>query len=101
MPEKLKKVQNLTVKVSFKTLRPKKFIYTLRIDQFRSKRVEKCSVFIIFECSHDAVSKMCRLEFHFKIYCFENLPAKNEQFSCEREAYPSQFSPFLKCAGIL
>ena len=29
----------------------------------------KCSVFVIFKCSHGAVSKMCRLEFRF-----QNLP---------------------------
>ena len=44
----------------------KKYTYTLRIDQPRFESVEKCSV---FECSHDAVFKMCRLEFRF-----QNLP---------------------------
>ena len=37
----------------------------------------------------------------FKIYRFQNLPAKNVQFSCEWEAYPLNFSPFSKCAGIV
>ena len=37
----------------------------------------------------------------FKIYRFQNLPAKNVPFSCEREAYPSNFSPFSKCAGVV
>ena len=37
----------------------------------------------------------------FKIYRFQNLPAKNVPFSCEREACPSNFSPFSKCAGIV
>ena len=37
----------------------------------------------------------------FKIYRFQNLPAKNVPFSCEQEAYPSNFSPFSKCAGIV
>ena len=70
-----------------------------RIDQFHSKSVEKCSVFIIFECSHDAVFKVCRLEnrlqnasfiksaskkcnFHVNkrpirhiFHCFQNVPA--------------------------
>ena len=42
-----------------------------------------------------SVPNMCRLEFRF-----QNLPAKNVPFSCERrEAYPSHFSPFSKCAG--
>ena len=30
----------------------------------------------------------------FKIYRFQNLPAKNVPFSCEREAYPSHFHRF-------
>ena len=30
----------------------------------------------------------------FKIYRFQNVPAKNVPFSCEREAYRSHFSPF-------
>ena len=30
---------------------------------------------------------------------FQNVPAKNVPFSCEREAYPSYFSPFSKCVG--
>ena len=74
---------------------PKKCTYTPRTDQSRSKSVEKCSVFIIFEYSHDAVFKMCRLEFRF-----QNLP-KSAGKKCEREAYPSHFSPFSKCAGIV
>ena len=53
-----KTVGNLTVKTRCKTLMSKKCIYTLRIDQSRSKSFEKCSVFISFECSHDAVSKL-------------------------------------------
>ena len=56
----------------------------------------KCSVFVIFKCLHDAVSKMCRLEFRF-----QNLPAKNVPFSCKREASPLNFSPFSKCASIV
>ena len=30
---------------------------------------------------------------------FQNVPAKNVPFSCEQEAYPSNFSPFSKSAG--
>ena len=41
-----------------KTLMPKKYTSSLRIDLSCSKSIEKCSVFVIFECSHDAVSKM-------------------------------------------
>ena len=37
----------------------------------------------------------------FKIYRFQNLLAKNMQFSCEQEAYPSHFSHFSKYASIV
>ena len=41
-----------------------------------------------------------------KCVCFQNLsfsksPGENVQFSCEWEAYPQKFSPFLNCAFIL
>ena len=45
-----------------------------------SKSAEKCSVFVIFEGSHDAVSKMCRLDSFFKVYRFRKLPAKMCRF---------------------
>ena len=61
-----KTVGNLTVKTRCRTFMLKKSTYTLRIDQSRSKSVEKCSVFIIVECSHDAVSNLYRLGFRFK-----------------------------------
>ena len=48
---------------------PKKCTYSLTINQSRSKSVEKCFAFIIFECSHDAVSKMHQLQLPF-----QNLP---------------------------
>ena len=92
----LKMIGTQTPKSRCKTLMLKKCTYTLRIDLSRSKSVQKCSVFIIFRCLHDSVSKMCRLEF-----CFQNLPTKNVPFSCEREVYPSHFSPFSKCASIV
>ena len=37
----------------------------------------------------------------FKIYRFQNVPAKTVPFSGEQEAYPSHFSPFSTCAGIV
>ena len=79
----------------------KKSTYTLRIDQSQSKSVEKCSVYIILECSHDAVSDLDRLGLHFQNLPFSKSAGKNVPFSCEREAYPSHFSPFSKCAGIV
>ena len=39
------------------------------------------------------VSKYAGESSVFKIHRFQNLPAKNVPFSCEREAYPSYFSP--------
>ena len=47
----------------------KKSTFTLRIDQSQSKSVEKCSLYVIVEWSHDAVSNLCQLGFRF-----QNLP---------------------------
>ena len=77
----------------------KKPSYTLRIAQPRSKSVEQCSVFIILKCSDDTVSKTCRLEFHFQNLPFSKSVGKNCAVSCE--AFPSIFSPFSKCSGIV
>ena len=44
---------------------------------------------------------MCRLEFRFQNLPFSKSAGKNVPFSCEREAYLSNFSPFSKCAGIV
>ena len=65
----LKTVGNLTVITRCRTLMLRKSTYTRRIDQFRSKSVEKCAVYIIVECSHDAVLNLYRLGFRF-----QNLP---------------------------
>ena len=65
----LRTVRNLMVKSRCRTLMTKKSTYTLRIDQSRSKSVEKCSVYIIVECSDDVVSNLRRLGFRFR-----NLP---------------------------
>ena len=61
----------------------------------------KCSVFVIFKCLHYAVSKIFQLDFRFQNLPFSKSAGKNVPFSCEREAYPSNFSPFSKCAGIV
>ena len=83
--------------ISPQNLMPKKCGYILQIDLSRFESVEKCSIFIVFECSHDAVFKMCWSEFRF-----QNAPfSKNVAFLCEREASLSHFSPFSKCAGIV
>ena len=70
-------------------------------DQSRFKSIDKCSVFIIFECSHDAVSKRCRLEFRFQTLPFSESTGKNVPFSCEQEAHLSHFSPFSECTSIV
>ena len=56
--------------------------------------------------SKSTVFKLCRQKMcHFRVngrpirhifHRFQTLPAKNVPFSCEREAYPSHFSPFSK-----
>ena len=97
----LKTVGNFIVKSRCRTLMQKKSTYTVKIDQSRSKSVEKCSVYIIVECSHDVVSNLCRLGFLLQNLPFSKSAGKNVPFSCEREAYPSHFAPFSKCAGIV
>ena len=56
IPEQFETVGNLTIKNSLQEFDAKKCTYTLRVDQSRSESLEKCSVYIIVECSHDAVS---------------------------------------------
>ena len=91
----LKTIKNLTLKLRCKALMQKKCTCTLRIDQSRSNSVEKCSVFI-FNCSHDAVSKMCRVEFRF-----QNLPfSKSARKKCAVFVSVT-FSLLSKCAGIV
>ena len=101
MPAQFENGRKFDDKNSLQDLMPKNSTYTLRIDLSRSKNVEKCSVFIFVECLNDAVSNLSGYGSVFKIYRFQNLPAKNVPFSCEREAYPSNFSPFSKCGGIV
>ena len=101
MPAQFENGRKFDDKNSLQDFMPKNSTYTFRIDLSRSKSVEKCSVFIFVECLNDTVSNLCRLRFRFQNLPFQNLPAKNVPFSCEREAYPSQFSSFSKCAGIV
>ena len=72
----LKRVGNLTVKARWQT--DAKCTHRLRMDQSRSR----CSVWIIFERSHNAVSKMCRLDFGFQNIPFSKSAGKNVPFSC-------------------
>ena len=101
MPAQFENGRKFDVKNSLQDLMQKNSTYTLRIDLSRSKSVEKCSVFIFVECLNDAVSNLCRLRFRFQNLPFSKSAGKNVPFSCEREAYPSNFSPFSKCAGIV
>ena len=71
------------------------------LHQSKSKSVKKCAVYIIVECSKDAVSNLYRLGFRFQHLPLSKSAGKNVPFSCEREAYPSHFAPFSKCAGIV
>ena len=93
----LKTVGNLPVKSSLQDFDAKEVCLHLRIDQSRSKSVEKFSVFIIYKCSQNIVSKM----FRFQNLPFSKFAGKNVPFSCEQEAYPLNFSPLSKCAGIV
>ena len=71
----LKMVRDLTVRKCLQDFDAIKGTYTLSVNQSCSKSDEICSIFNIFKCLHDAISKMCRLEFNF------------------------QNRPFSKCAG--
>ena len=93
----LKTVGNLPVESSLQDFDAKEVCLRLRIDQSRSKSVEKFSVSSFTSVRRISFPK-CSV---FKIYRFQNLPAKNVPFSCEQEAYPLNFSPFSKCAGIV
>ena len=67
-PQRFENGGNLDGKNSLQDFDAKE-VYPYPFAQSHSKSVQKCSVFIIFMCLHDAVSKMCRLEFRF-----QNLP---------------------------
>ena len=92
----LKTVRDLTVRNSLQDFDAKEAYLHSKSRSISFQKCLKMFGFIIFRWLHDAVSKMCRLECRF-----QNLPAKNVPFSCEQEAYPSNFSPFSKCAGIV
>ena len=100
MPEQLETGRKFEGnKTRCKTLIPKKCTYTIRIDKSRSKSVEKYSVFIIFECSHDAVSKMCRLQFRCPNLPFSKSADKNCAVFMGMGGLSVTFLSFSKCAG--
>ena len=65
----LKTVGNLTVTNSFVDFDAKEKYLHPKNRPVSIQNVEKCSVYIIVECSHDAVSNLDRLGFRF-----QNLP---------------------------
>ena len=97
----LKMIRNLTVKNSLQDFGAKEMYLHSKHRSVAFKIIELCSFFIIFECSHNAFSKMYRLLFRFQNLPFSKSAGKNVPFSCEQEAYPSHFLPFSKCAGIV
>ena len=97
----LKTVGNLPVKSSLKDFDAKEVYLNPKNRSVSFQKRLKMFIFIILKCLHDAVSKMCRLEFRFQNLPFSKSAGKNVPFSCEQEAYPSNFSPFSKCAGIV
>ena len=69
MSEQFEKVGNLMVKNSLQGFDAEEIYIHPRNRSVSFQKRCKCFVFIIFEYSHDAVSKMWWLEFHF-----QNLP---------------------------
>ena len=73
MPAHFENGGKLTVRNSLQDLVAKEMYLHLRIDQSRSKSVEKFSVFIIYKCSLNIVSKM----FRFQSLAFSKFAGKN------------------------
>ena len=47
------------------------------------------------------VPKCAGYELRFQNLPFSKSAGRNVPFACEREAYPSQFTPFSKCDGVM
>ena len=75
--------------------------YTLSVNQSCPKSVENCSIFKIFQCLYDAVSKLCRLEFNFQYLLFSNCAGKKCAVIVYTGGLSVTFSPFSKCAGTV
>ena len=69
MPEQFEKGRKLDGKNSLQDFDAKEVCLHPKNRSVSFQKRLKCSVFVIFKCLHDAVSKMCRLEFRF-----QNLP---------------------------
>ena len=98
----LKTVRNLTVRSSFQDFDAIERYLHLKCRSVLFQKLRK-----LFYFHHFQVFTRCRFQnvpdrVQFsKSTIFQNVPAKNVPFSCEREAYPSHFSPFSKCASIV
>ena len=98
IPAQFENGRKFDCKTRDKTFMPKKCTYTLRMDQSRSKSIEKCSVYIIFERSHVAVSNSCWLGPRF-----QNLPfSKSAGKKCDVFVWTGGlsvefFTVFKKC----
>ena len=95
----LKTVRNVTVRNSLQDFDAIERYLHPKCQSVLFQKRRNCSIFIIFKCLHNAISiVLVRVPFSkytvFKIYHFQNVPAKNMPFSCERETYPSHCSPF-------
>lgn len=86
---------------------PQKYIHVLD-NEAHSGRIKNCSVFIIFDCSHNAIFNFCQFEFRFqilipflncaicKILPFANCAGKNNAVLCERQASSQHFHSIFK-----
>ena len=77
MPEQFENGRKLDGKNSLQDFDAKEVCLHPKSRSVSFQKRLKCSFFVIFKCLHDAVSKMCRLEFRFR---FQNLPAKKCRF---------------------
>ena len=74
----LKTVQDLTVRNSLQDFDAiERYLHPICQSILFQKRVEHCSIFKIFKCLHDVVSKMCRLEFNFQNLAFSKFAGRN------------------------
>ena len=77
MPEQFEKGWKYDGKNTLYDFNPKEMYLHSKNRPFSFQKRRKCSVYIIFEYSHDAVSKMYRLEFRFQNLPFSKSAGKN------------------------
>ena len=102
MPEQFENSRKFDCKISLQDLDAKdRYLHPKNRPVSFQKRLEMFC-FIIFKCSLEPVSKMCRSDFRFPNLQFSESAGKNVPCSwpcwwpcsCEWEAYPSNFSSF-------